>query len=54
MCYVKDGSNPPACGVHNVPFKLAHASEELGMLGHEEFDFLKYTGSGQLVDDVPR
>jgi hypothetical protein len=50
-CFIKKGSNPPVCGVHNVRL-IEHLSVEnrvLSKLG--DFVFLVCPISGAVVDD---
>jgi hypothetical protein len=48
-CFTKKGSNPPACGVHNVPLRQLKTSQDIRLLG--EFSFLMCPVSGQVVND---
>jgi hypothetical protein len=50
-CFKKEGSNPPACGVHNVSLIKKHLPNELIASGHEGFTFLACPVSGTVLND---
>jgi len=50
-CYLKKGSNPPVCGVHNVPLEPHESSEDMDTQRFGEFAFLKCPVSGAVVND---
>jgi hypothetical protein len=49
-CFKKEGSNPPVCGVHDVPLGESHSSEELSATGLGEFTFWRCPVTGQVID----
>jgi hypothetical protein len=49
-CFMKTGSNPPVCGVHNIPLVRHQSSEDFGASRYGDFVFLVCPASGQVVD----
>jgi hypothetical protein len=50
-CFHKKDSDPPACGVHNVPLERHHSSEPLATSGiGSSFDFFVCPVSGIVVN----
>jgi hypothetical protein len=52
-CFIKKDSNPPVCGVHNVPLVEHRSSEELGTAGLGAFTFFVCPVSGAVVRETP-
>jgi hypothetical protein len=50
-CFKKKGSNPPVCGVHNVPLLRKQLPVELIAAGFEAFTFVVCPVSGEVLDD---
>jgi hypothetical protein len=50
-CFKKKGSNPPVCGVHNVPLVPKQLPNELIASGYKAFTFLVCPVSGEVLDD---
>jgi hypothetical protein len=51
QCFKKKDSNPPACGVHNVPLVRKHLSNEMVAAGYKGFTFLVCPTSGAVLND---
>jgi hypothetical protein len=52
-CFRKNNSNPPVCGVHNVPLFNRQTSEVMDILSPKPFTFSVCPVSGIVVrDDV--
>jgi hypothetical protein len=54
LCFAKTGSNPPVCGVHNVPLRVAHSSEILGTIGPQDFNFYVCPVTGYVTNEALR
>jgi hypothetical protein len=52
-CFKKTGSNPPTCGVHNVPLVRKELPVEMMAVGYKGFSFLVCPVSGAVFDDEP-
>ena len=50
-CFRKENSDPPICGVHNVPLVRRKLSVEMIGAGFEGSRFLVCPVSGQVIDD---
>ena len=50
-CFKKKDSNPPACGVHNVPLVQTQLPREMIASGYKEFTFLVCPVSGTVLSD---
>jgi len=50
-CFKKKDSNPPVCGVHNVPLEEHQSSEALITSKLGDFTFLVCPVSGAVVND---
>jgi hypothetical protein len=53
-CFKKLGSDPPVCGIHEVPLRETSSSQELSTMGLRDFAFYKCPVSGQAIDDPTR
>jgi hypothetical protein len=51
QCYVKKGSHPPVCGVHDVALIRKQLPNELIAAGFEGFTFLVCPVSGAVLND---
>jgi hypothetical protein len=49
-CFRKEDSNPPMCGLHNVPLQQAHGSQELNPIGLGRIMFYFFPESGSVLD----
>jgi hypothetical protein len=52
-CFTKKDSNPPACGVHNVPLVPRQTSDHSDTSGLGTFTYLVCPVSGAVVRDTP-
>jgi hypothetical protein len=52
-CFLRDGSDPPVCAIHNARLQLHSTSEDLDISKLGEFTFLTCPISGQVID-VPQ
>jgi hypothetical protein len=50
QCFKKKGSNPPLCGVHNVPLVPKQLPVELVASGLKAFTFLVCPVSGEVLN----
>ncbi|HUD56928.1 MAG TPA: hypothetical protein VMR02_16975 [Terracidiphilus sp.] len=50
-CFRKKGSNPPICGVHNVPLAQKHIPDDMVAAGYKAFTFLVCPASGEVIND---
>jgi hypothetical protein len=50
-CFIKKGSNPPVCGVHNVPVIKKLIPNELIASEYKNITFLACPVSGAAVND---
>jgi hypothetical protein len=50
-CFKKISSNPPVCGVHNVPLVPKKLPDELIASGYKAFAFLVCPVSGEVLND---
>ena len=50
-CFIKKDSNPPVCGVHNVPLKPRESSREVATSRFGDFAFFACPVTGQVVND---
>jgi hypothetical protein len=51
QCFTKKGSNPPVCGVHNVPLVEHLSTDDSITSGLGDFVFFVCPISGQVVGD---
>ena len=51
QCFKKKDSNPPVCGVHNVPLVNKQLPDELIAAGYQGFTFLVCPVSGEVLND---
>jgi hypothetical protein len=51
QCYVKKGSHPPVCGVHDVVLIPKQLPVELIAAGYKGFAFLVCPVSGEVLND---
>jgi hypothetical protein len=51
QCFPKKGSNPPVCGVHDVPLVKHETSREAIAGGVGNLTFLACPVSGQAIDN---
>ena len=51
QCFRKEDSNPPACGVHNVPLVQRMGIEHADTSEFGDFTYLICPMSGQVVND---
>ena len=51
QCFKKNGSNPPICGLHNVPLVRKHLPDELIASGHKSFTIVVCPVSGEVFND---
>jgi hypothetical protein len=51
-CFRKVGSNPPICGVHNVPLERTQLSAEMVAAGYKGFTFLVCPVSGTVLNEI--
>jgi hypothetical protein len=51
QCFVKKGSDPPACAAHDAQLQQHQSSERLETYRYGDFTFLMCPVSGQVVDD---
>ena len=51
-CYMKKDTNPPICGVHNVPLVQRPSSDDLPTSGFGNFTFLVCPVSGEVVRET--
>ncbi len=51
QCFRKKGSNPPICGVHNVPLVQKQLTQELIAAGYKGFTFFVCPVSGAVLND---
>jgi len=52
-CFKKKGSDPPVCGVHNVPLILRQSLEDSVLSKLGDFAFFVCPVSGYVVRDSP-
>jgi hypothetical protein len=45
------GSNPPICGVHNVPLVQEELPDDMIAAGYKAFTFLVCPASGQVLNE---
>jgi hypothetical protein len=50
-CFKKKGSNPPMCGVHNVPLIQQRSFDDSASAGIGDFTFLVCPVSSAVVND---
>jgi hypothetical protein len=50
-CFTKKDSNPPVCGIHNVPLVQRQLPNELIALGYRALAFLVCSVSGAVLND---
>jgi hypothetical protein len=50
-CFRKKDSNPPVCGVHNVPLVPKELPDELIAQGYKAFTFLVCPVSGEVLNN---
>jgi hypothetical protein len=50
-CFIKKGSHPPTCGVHNVPLEHKQLPEEMVASGYKAFTYLACPVSGEVLND---
>jgi hypothetical protein len=53
LCFVKENSNPPRCGVHNLPLVQHHSSEDSRIVFFGDFTFYVCPVSNEVVSDPP-
>jgi len=53
QCFVKSGSNPPICAIHNVRLTRRQFPAELIASGYKPLAFFECPVSGQVIDDSP-
>jgi hypothetical protein len=53
-CFRKKDSDPPVCGVHNVPLEQKELPIEFIASGYKSFNFLVCPESGAVVGDASR
>jgi hypothetical protein len=51
QCFRKKDSNPPVCGVHNVPLVQKRLPDEMIAAGYRAFMFLVCPVSGEVLDE---
>ena len=51
QCFRKKGSNPPVCGVHNVPLVNKQLPAEFIASGYKGFTFFVCPVSGEVLND---
>ena len=51
LCHRLKDSNPPVCGVHNVPLVRKQLPHELIASGYKGFTFLACPVSGKAIND---
>ena len=49
QCYRMPGSNPPVCGIHNVPLVQKKLPVEMAVSGHQHFVYLMCPTSGFVI-----
>jgi hypothetical protein len=52
QCFIKIGSKPPVCGVHNVGLLKRQSSEDSIASKFGDFSFLVCPVSGQILNDA--
>jgi hypothetical protein len=52
QCFIKRGSSPLVCGVHNVPLQKKLLPDELIASGYKPFTFLVCPVSGEVISDL--
>jgi hypothetical protein len=50
QCFVRKGSDPPVCDVHNARLKQHQSAENSGTARFGDFTFLMCPISGQIID----
>jgi hypothetical protein len=50
-CFIKKGSKPPVCGVHNVRLVKKQLPDEIIVSGYQGFAFLVCPVSGAVLND---
>jgi hypothetical protein len=50
-CFRKKGSNPPVCGVHQVPLTQKESSDDSDTSRFGNFTYLACPVSGQVLND---
>jgi hypothetical protein len=53
-CFRKKDSEPPVCGVHNVPLLQKQLPPEMIGAGYKGFNFLVCPVSGVVLNDKPQ
>jgi hypothetical protein len=51
QCFRKKGSNPPMCGLHNVPHIRKQLPDEMIAAGYKAFTFLACPVSGEVLSE---
>jgi len=51
QCFKKKDSNPPVCGIHNVPLVQKQLPDEVLGGGYKSFAFLVCPMSGTVLND---
>ncbi len=50
-CFMKKDSNPPICGVHNVPLVKKQLPNEMVAAGYKGFTYLVCPVTGAVLND---
>jgi hypothetical protein len=50
-CFIKKGSSPHICGVHNVQLEVRQSPNDLTTSRYGDFEYLVCPKSGQVLND---